>query len=58
MQKDTRYFNLLEACSEPGCPECRGSLKMARHYVDSKKYEYVNDPDVRDDIHSITSTQR
>lgn len=50
MQKDTGYFDLLEACSKPGCPVCYVSLKMARHYVDSILYEYVNDPGVRDEI--------
>jgi len=50
MQKDPSYFDLLEACSEPGCPVCRISLKLARRYVDSILYEYVNDPGVRDEI--------
>jgi len=50
MQKDTRYFDLIEAFSEPGCPVCRVSLELARHYVDSILYEYVNDPGVRDEI--------
>jgi len=50
MQKDTRYFDLMKACSEPGCPVCRVSLELARHYVDSILYEYVNDPGVRDEI--------
>jgi hypothetical protein len=47
MQKDTRYFDLIEACAEPGCPLCRLSLKLVRRYVDSILYEYVNDPGVR-----------
>jgi len=50
MQKDTRYFDLMKACSEPGCPVCRVSLELARHYVDGILYEYVNDPDIRDEI--------
>jgi Family of unknown function (DUF6062) len=50
MQEDTSYFDLIEACSEPGCPVCRASLKLARRYVDSILYEYVNDPGVRDEI--------
>jgi len=50
MQKDTRYFDLIEACSESGCPICHISLELGRHYVDSILYEYVNDPDVRDEI--------
>jgi len=47
MQKDTSYFDLIEASSESGCPVCRISLELARHYVDSILYEYVNDPGVR-----------
>ncbi len=50
MQKDTRYFDLMKACSKPGCPVCRISLELARHYVDGILYEYVNDPGVRDEI--------
>jgi len=50
MQKDTRYLDLIDACGEPGCPICHMSLKMARRYVDSILYEYVNDPGVRDEI--------
>jgi len=50
MRKDTRYFDLIEACSESGCPVCRISLELGRHYVDSILYEYVNDPGVRDEI--------
>jgi hypothetical protein len=50
MQKDMQYFDLLEACAEPGCPVCRLSLKLVRHYIDTILYEYVNDPGVRDEI--------
>lgn len=42
------YFQLLDACKEPGCPVCtqveRGALKA----LDGLMYEQVNDPFTRD----------
>lgn len=50
MKKDMRYFDLLQACTEPGCPVCRLSLKATRHYMDNLMYEHVNDPGVRKNL--------
>jgi len=50
MQRDTQFFDLLEACAETGCPVCRLSLMTARRYLADILYEFVNDPGIRDGI--------
>jgi len=50
MQRDIQFFDLLEACAQPGCPVCRLSLRAAQRYLDSILYEFANDPGVRDGI--------
>jgi Family of unknown function (DUF6062) len=50
VQKDMSYFDLVEACAEPGCPVCRLSLNLVRRYVGGILHEYVNDPGVRADF--------
>jgi hypothetical protein len=44
------YFDLVEACSQPGCPVCRVVLDALEHYIDSLNYEFANDPAVRANI--------
>jgi hypothetical protein len=44
------YFDLIEACREPGCPVCRLGLRAARRYIDFVLYERVNDPDTRAEL--------
>jgi len=44
------FFNLLDACREPGCPVCRLEQKAVHRYLDSQFYESVNDPDFRDHL--------
>ena len=46
MQRDTQFFDLLEACAETGCPVCRLSLITARRYLADILYEFVNDPGI------------
>jgi hypothetical protein len=41
------YFDLVEACAQPGCPVCRVVLDAVDHYIDSLNYEFANDPAVR-----------
>jgi len=41
------YFDVLEACAEPGCPLCRLSERKVNRYLDGIMYEYVNDPGTR-----------
>ncbi len=50
MEKDMRYFELLQACTKPGCPICRLSLKATRRYINNLMYEHVNDPKVRENL--------
>jgi len=38
------YFELLEACAQPGCPMCRLEARVIRDYLDAILYENVNDP--------------
>jgi len=44
------YHDLLEACTQPGCPICSLSDRSARRYLEALFYEYVNDAGVRDDL--------
>lgn len=41
------YFDVLEACAQPGCPFCRLSDRVVERYLDSIMYEFVNDPGTR-----------
>ncbi len=50
MSRDMRYFDLLEACAQPGCPVCRLALQAGQRYLDSVLYEGVNDPGVREGL--------
>ena len=54
MKKDLTlysYFDLLEACAKPGCPQCRLSEKWVNSYLDAIMYESVNDPGTREQLH-------
>jgi len=44
------HFDLLDACSEPGCPVCRLALAAVTRAIDAVDYEFVNEPDVRTKI--------
>lgn len=44
------YFDLLDACHQPGCPVCSLSARSVRHYLDGLFYEFVNDPVTRDSL--------
>jgi hypothetical protein len=41
------YFDLRDACAEPGCPVCRLTLRAVSRFIGRVDYEYVNEPDVR-----------
>jgi hypothetical protein len=41
------YFDLLDACSVPGCPVCRLESEIVQNYLDANLYESVNDPDTQ-----------
>lgn len=41
------YYDLRDACTEPGCPVCRLTLRAVSRFIASVDYEYVNEPDVR-----------
>jgi hypothetical protein len=41
------YFELLQACDEPGCPVCRCAVRDSRRYLDALLYEQVTDVDTR-----------
>lgn len=47
MRKDMMYFDLSDACAEPGCPVCRISLKSVRSYLNSIMSGYVNNSTIR-----------
>jgi hypothetical protein len=38
------FFNLVEACAQPGCPFCRLETRIDQRYLDDILYEKVNDP--------------
>jgi hypothetical protein len=42
------YFDLVNACRQPGCPVCSLSAGSVRRYLDGFFYELVNDPGARD----------
>ena len=44
------FYNLVEACREPGCPVCRLEQKSVERYLDSMFYENVNSPAWRDQL--------
>ena len=48
MTNNPTYFDLLEACAQPGCPACRLEQRYVEHYLDHLLYENVNDSDLRD----------
>lgn len=41
------YFDLLDACAQPGCPVCRLEANVIDHYLTGILYENVNDHGVR-----------
>jgi hypothetical protein len=41
------YYDLLEACTQEGCPICRLVLSGVAKYMNAIMYEYVNDPPTR-----------
>lgn len=43
MQRTPQYYDLIEACSQSGCPVCRLLVRDAERFIDSLLYEYVND---------------
>jgi hypothetical protein len=48
MTETLTYFDLLNACKQPGCPVCRLEQSGVERYLSSLFYESVNDPGVRD----------
>jgi len=46
------YFDLLDACKQPGCPVCRLGDSTVRRYLSGLFYEFVNDPGTRDQLHT------
>lgn len=44
------YFDLLDACRQPGCPICHLSTRSVLRYMDALFYENVNDPGARDSL--------
>lgn len=47
MAHSQTYFDLRDACGEPGCPICRLTLRAVSRFIERVDYEYVNEPDVR-----------
>jgi len=45
--KHIAYFQLLDACKQPGCPVCTRLEQGATRSLDSLMYEQVNDPITR-----------
>lgn len=41
------FYDLLDACREPGCPVCRLEQRHEERYLDSQFYENVNSPGFR-----------
>lgn len=41
------YFELIEACAQPGCPMCRLMADIDGRYLTSIMHETVTDPDIR-----------
>ncbi len=44
------YFDLVNACGQPGCPVCHLGAHSVRRYLDGLFYELVNDPGARDNL--------
>jgi hypothetical protein len=44
------YFDLLEVCTEPGCPFCRLADATVGRYLTSILYESVTDPEARSQL--------
>jgi len=44
------HYDLLIACTEPGCPVCRLSARSVKRYLENLFYESVNDPGTRDNL--------
>ncbi|MBI5671550.1 MAG: hypothetical protein HZC41_26460 [Chloroflexi bacterium] len=42
------YYDLIEACAQPGCPVCSLLLRDAHRFIDSLLYEYVTKPSTND----------
>ena len=42
------HFDIIDACSQPGCPLCRLSDAVVQRYLDAMVYECVNDPPTRE----------
>jgi len=42
--------DLLNACTQPGCPVCRVGANSVKRYLKSIFNEYVNDPTMRDNL--------
>lgn len=36
------YYDLIEACGQPGCPLCRQAQSAEHHFLDALLYEYAN----------------
>ena len=41
------YFDVIDACAEPGCPLCRMSQKVVERHLAGIIYDSVNDPEIR-----------
>lgn len=44
------FYDLLNACSQPGCPICRVGAQSVKRYLKSIFYEFVNDPVTRENL--------
>lgn len=44
------YYELLNACADPGCPVCRVGAHAVKHYLKSIFNEFVNDRAIRDNL--------
>ena len=44
------YYNLLNACADPGCPVCRVGAHSVKRYLKSIFNEFVNDRATRDNL--------
>ena len=44
------YYDLLNACTDPGCPICRVGAYAVKRYLNSIFNEFVNDRAIRDNL--------
>ena len=44
------YFDVLDACAQPGCPICRIAQHVVHRYLDAILYEFVTDPGTRSNL--------